>query len=108
MAGDRAAVQRVRINRVCNGREVDPDLVRPPRLEPYAPHRIVCCGRKHLELRYRRLTYAGGHERGIVWVTADGRVDRPRPGQPFPLHESPVDTAYPPGRHHRDELGVRR
>ena len=30
MAGDRSAVQRVRVNRMPDGREVDPDLVRPP------------------------------------------------------------------------------
>ena len=79
MSRDRATVQRVRVKWVSDGREVDPDLVCPPRLEPYAEHGMSCCSRKHLEVRCRRLTYASGHERGIVWVTADGRVDRPRP-----------------------------
>ncbi len=36
MAGDRIAVQRVSVDWVSDGREVDPDLVRPSRLEPYA------------------------------------------------------------------------
>jgi hypothetical protein len=34
MSGDRASVQRIRINWVSDGREVDPDLVCPPCLEP--------------------------------------------------------------------------
>src|SRR5215216_2119937 len=37
MSRDRATVQRVRVKWVSDGREVDPDLVCPPRLEPYAP-----------------------------------------------------------------------
>src|SRR5215203_3786120 len=108
MAGDRSAVQRVRVNGMPDGREVDPDLVRPPRLEPYAQHRMFCCSRKHLELRDGRLPYARGHEGGVVGVTADGGVDRPRPGQAFVLYDRPVDAGYPPGRHHPDETGVRR
>ena len=33
--GDGRAVEGVGVDRVSDGREVDPDLVRPPRLEPY-------------------------------------------------------------------------
>jgi hypothetical protein len=32
---DRSAVERVSVDGVPDGREMDPDLVRPPRLEPY-------------------------------------------------------------------------
>src|SRR5918997_7224830 len=106
MAGHRATVQRVRVNGMSDGREVDPDLMRPPRLEPYAQHRMFCCSCKHLELRDCRLTYSSGHERGVVWVTADGGVDRPGPGEAFALYERPIVTFYPPRRHHPDESAV--
>src|SRR5215217_3679203 len=105
-ARDRVAVQRVRVHRMPDGREVDADLVRPPCLEPYAEHRIPCCASQHLEVRDGRLSYARGHERGVVGVTADGGVDRPRPGQPLSLHYRPVETAHPPARHHPHEPGV--
>src|SRR5215204_7669621 len=51
MAGDRVAVQGVCVRRMPDGREVDPDLVRPPRLWPYAEHRTLPCARKSLEVR---------------------------------------------------------
>src|SRR5215210_35158 len=103
MAGDRVAVERVRVHGMADGREMDPDLVCPPCLEPHAEHRMPCCISEHLEMRDGRLPYARGHEGGIVGVTAEGGVDRPRPGQPIPLHDRPVDAAHAPGRHHLDE-----
>ena len=79
-AGDPAAVEWVRVDWVSDGREVDPDLVRPPGLESYSQHRMFGCGGQYLESRHRRLAYTGGHERRVVRVTADGGVDGPRPG----------------------------
>src|SRR5215217_7499788 len=49
MAGDRGAVQRVRVHRMTDGREVDHELVRPPCLEPYAEHRVPTGVGEHLE-----------------------------------------------------------
>src|SRR5215207_5383775 len=107
-SGEGVAVQRVGVDRISDGREVDPDLVRPPGLDPRAEHRVSSGFREHLEVREGRLTDARGHERGIVGVTPDRGVDRPRSGKASPFYDRPVNAAHLPGRHHPDEPGVRR
>src|SRR5215210_6769942 len=78
-AGGRATVERVSVHRMSDGREVDPDLVRPPRLEVHAEHRVSRSLGQYLEVRHGRLPYPCGHQRGVIGVTADRRVDRTRP-----------------------------
>src|SRR5215210_7087343 len=77
---DRIAVQRIRVNGMPDGREVDPDLVRSPGLESYAEHRMSRRTLEYLEVRDGQPPYARGHEGRIVGVTAYGGVDRPRRG----------------------------
>src|SRR5215210_3060935 len=106
--GDRAAVERVGVYGMPDGREVDPDLVRPSRFEPYAEHGMPRRTREHGEVRDGRLAYAGGHEGRVIRIAADGGVDRPRAGQSCAVCDRPVETLHPPGRHHPDEPGVCR
>src|SRR5919112_1920320 len=89
-----------------DGREVDPDLVRPPRFEPHAEHGVSGGFGEHLEMRDGRLPHAGGHESGGVGVAADGGVDRPRARQSCAYCYRPIDPVHAPGHHHLHEPGV--
>src|SRR5918998_229221 len=59
--GDRGPVERVGVNGVADSREVDPDLVRPPGLEPHPEHRVPRRLPQDLEVRDGSLAHAGGH-----------------------------------------------
>src|SRR3712207_7192550 len=50
-ARDSLPVERVGVDGVSDGREVDPDLVCPPRLEPHPEHRMSRRLPQHLEVR---------------------------------------------------------
>src|SRR5215218_7890683 len=77
------SVQRVGVDRISDGREVDPDLVGPPRLELHSEHRVARGLREHLEVGDGGPPYPCGHERRGVRVAPDRRVDRARLRQPF-------------------------
>src|SRR5215210_557551 len=106
MMWDGVPVERVRVHRMSDGGEVDPDLVRPPRLETHPEHRVPCGLREDLEMSNCGPPHSRGHERRVVRVPADRRVYGPCRGQPFPNHEGTVDAAHPPGRHHLYESRV--
>ena len=76
-ARDGLTVQRIGVDRISYGREVNPDLVRPASLKPYPEHRVGCgfCGlAQHLEVGYSDLADPCCHERRGLRVPSDRRV----------------------------------
>src|SRR5829696_10397320 len=69
------SVQRVCVDWISDGREVDPDLVGPSRLELHSEHRVARGLREQLEVCDGGPPYPCGHERRVVRVAPDGGVD---------------------------------
>ncbi len=106
MARDGLAVEGVGVYGMPYSREVDPNLVRPPRFQAHPQHRVPRSLVHDLEVRNRRPPNPRGHEGRVRGVPSHRRVDRPRARQPLPDDQGPVDTPYAPLRERRHESRV--
>src|SRR5919112_2604666 len=89
-------VEGVGVDGVPDGREVDPDLVRPPGLQTYREHRVPRAPAQTLGGRPRRFPHARRHEGRVRGIPAHRRVDLTRDRQPLAYDQGPVDAPHAP------------